>query len=344
MNPDTARVAMIYQDPHPAHRGFAEAIGADLIDYHRLSVGVLNDTIAEDVLNGIFYSRYDVYLVEGSRPLYAALTQRVTNRCKLVYLCADHGLHELGNPEFEGDSAVKSLIGRFGRPAVRLVASRGIDGVIAVSEFAAQFTRPIVGPDTPISVAHPYIQPETFESLEQARPSLENNVAVTVARSWQYKGVDLLIDAWPTVREAFPDAELHVVGSGHPETYEDVTGVRCRGYVESLVDAFGPASLFVQPSRVDTFPVSTLEAMRAGLVPLVTETTGTRSEAKSIDSSLVVPARPESLASGVCSYFAQELDERQTLSKRARKRGRRFDAESRKREFASVFRDLLKAI
>ena len=344
MDPDAARIAMLYQDPHPAHRGFAEAIGADLVDYHRLPVGPLADTLVEDVLNGLRYPDYDVHLVEGSRPLYAALTRRFTDSGKLVYLCADHGLHELGNTDFEGDSALKSLIGRFGTPAVRAVARRGIDGVVAVSEFAAEFTRPIVGSDTPITVAHPYIQPETYDSLAAVTPDVEANVAVTVGRSWRYKGVDLLVNAWPIVRESFPDAELHVVGSGHPEAYGEVAGVRRRGYVEALVDAFAPASLFVQPSRVDTFPVSTLEAMRAGLVPLVTETTGTRSEARAIDSSLVVPTNTTSLAEGICDFFRRSLDDRRVLSEQARSRSQRFDPDSRKAAFREAFGEILKAL
>ena len=344
MDPDAARVAMLYQDPHPAHRGFAEAIGADLVDYHRLPVGSLGDTIIEDGLNGVGYPDYDVYLVEGSRPLYAALTRRFTRGGKLVYLCADHGLHELGSGDFEGDSTLKSLIGKFGKPAVRAVARRGIDGVVAVSEFAAEFTRPIVGPDTPITVAHPYIQPGPYAALDGVRPDLSANVAVTVGRAWQYKGVDLLVEAWPAVREAFPEAELHVVGSGHPESYGEVAGVHRRGYVDELADAFEPASLFVQPSRVDTFPVSTLEAMRAGLVPLVTETTGTRSEARQIDPSLVVSADSASLSDGVRGYYRHSPDEREALSALARSRAERFDPDSRKAAFREAFDDVLKAL
>ncbi|TMT87281.1 glycosyltransferase family 1 protein [Haloterrigena sp. H1] len=344
MDPDAARVAMLHQDPHPAHRGFAEAIGADLVDYHRLDVGPLEGTILEDTLNGLVYPDYDVYLVEGSRPLYAALTRRFARDGKLVYLCADHGFYRLGNADFEGDSALKSMIGRFGTPVVRSVGRHGIDGVIAVSEFAAAFTRPIVGPDTPIEIAHPFIQPDTYDALGDVTPDLESNVAVTVARPWEYKGVDMLVEAWPKVRETIPDAELHVVGSGHPEAYAQTPGVRVQGYVEALADAFTPASLFVQPSRMDTFPVSTLEAMRAGLVPLVTRTTGTRSEASAIDPSLVVDPNADSLARGVNAYFERDIDDRQELSTHARKRGARFDPESRMTAFREAFRAVLKEL
>jgi glycosyltransferase involved in cell wall biosynthesis len=344
MDLDAARVAMLHQDPHPAHRGFSEAVGADLVDYHRLSTGPLEGTVGEDLLNGIAYPDYDVYLVEGSRPLYAALVRRFTRGGKLIYLCADHGLYQMGNADFEGSSVLKSLVGKFGTPAVRAAGRRGIDGVVAVSELAAEFTRPVVGPGTPIEVAHPFVQPETYEELGDVDPDLESNVAVTVARPWRYKGVDMLVDAWPRVREEFPDAELHVVGGGHPESYAETPGVRVRGYVEDLADAFAPASLFVQPSRMDTFPVSTLEAMRAGLPPLVTRTTGTRSEAREIDSSLVVETNQYALSRGVREYFGRDPEKRRELADRARTRGSRFDPESRTAAFREAFRAVLKEL
>ncbi|MFC6825505.1 glycosyltransferase family 4 protein [Halopelagius fulvigenes] len=344
MNPDSARVAMLYQDPHPAHRGFAEAIGADLVDFRGFSPDALGDGLPADVVNGLRAPPYDVYLVEGSRPLYAALVNRVVRGSRLVYLCADHGLYSLGRDDFEGSSGLKSLVGRFGGPAVSAVGRRYVDGVVAVSEFAADFTRPIVGADTPMAVAHPYVQPDVYDSLGGVAPSLDGKVAVTVGRPSEYKGVDLLVEAWPRVRERHPEAELHVVGGGHPESYADTPGVRVRGYVEDLADAFVPASLYVQPSRMDTFPVSVLEAMRAGLPPLVTDTTGTRSEAREVDPSLVVSADPESLAGGVSTYFDRVSEERRRLSDLARKRGSTFDAESRKAAFAEAFRGVLEEL
>jgi glycosyltransferase involved in cell wall biosynthesis len=344
MDSDAARVAMLHQDPHPAHRGFAEAVGVELVDYHRLSLGPLGGTIAEDGLNGLFYPDYDVYLVEGSRPLYAALARRFTRGGKVIYLAADHGLYELGSEDFEGESGIKSLIGRFGRPVVRTVGRQGIDGVIAVSEFVADFTRPFVGAGTPIRIAHPFVQADTYESLGAVDPDIGSDVVVTVARPWDYKGVDMLVDAWSVVRSEFPEAELRVVGRGHPDGYEDTPGVRVEGYIENLADAFAPASLFVQPSRVDAFPVSTLEAMRAGVPPLVTDRAGTRSEVGAIDETLVVNPSPQGLAHGVQTYLARDVIKREQLSGRARERGAEFDPDTRTAAFREAFRDVLKAL
>lgn len=344
MNLEDARVAMLYQDPHPAHRGFGDAIDADFIDYRGFSPGQLGDGLAADVMNGIRAPRYDVYLVEGSRPLYAALVNRFVRRSKIVYLCADHGLYSLGGDAFEGSSGLKSLVGRFGEPAVRAVGHRYVDGVVAVSEFAAEFTRPFVGADTPLSVAHPYVQPDVYDGLGAVSPSLDATVAVTVGRPDRYKGVDMLVDAWPAVRDRHPEAELHVVGGGHPESFADVPGVRVRGYVPELADAFEPAAVYVQPSRMDTFPVSVLEAMRAGLPPVVTDATGTRSEAREIDPSLVVEPDADSIAQGVSAYFDRGPDDRRRLSERARARGSTFDHDTRTAAFVEAFGAVLEAL
>lgn len=344
MDPSAARVAMLYQDPHPAHRGFAEAVDADLVDYRRRSLGRLDGGLLADAYNGLRYPRYDAYVVEGSRPLYAALAHRVTRGSKLIYLCADHGLYDLGRGDFAGDSGAKSLLGRFGAPVARAVGRRWIDGMIAVSEFAAEFARPVVGAGTPTAVAHPYVQPERYDALGGVDPALDAPVAVTVGRPSAYKGVDLLVTAWPAVRERHPDAELHVVGRGHPDRYAETSGVRVRGYVEDLTDAFGPAALYVQPSRADAFPVSALEAMRAGLPPLVTDRTGTRSEARRIDPSLVVEPSSEALARGVSAYFDRPLDGRRALAARARERGAAFDPGSRTAAFAAALSRVLEDI
>lgn len=337
-------VVMLYFDPHPAHRGFASAIGADLIHYREHSAGPLSGTVVEDIVNGLQLPDYDVCLVEGSVPLYAALVGRATSETDIVYLCADHGLYHIGQDDFHGSSAVKSLIGRFGVPAIRQAAQWGIDGVVAVSDFAAEFTSDVVGDDTPIRVAHPYIQPDVYDDVRTCEPTLDDNVAVAVGRDEPYKGFDMLVDAWSTVRERHPDAELHIVGDDHPSSYESTNGVTVHGYVEQLSDAFAESALYVQPSRMDTFPVSTLEGMCAGLPALVTTTTGTASEVRPVDESLVVEPNADALAAGVSAYFDRPTSDRRRLSTQARERGHAFDAKSQQASFRHAFADLVAAL
>jgi glycosyltransferase involved in cell wall biosynthesis len=337
---DETRTVMLCTDPHPAHRGFAEAIGAELVPFRE--DGAAGSLLA-DLRSSLRYPDADVYLVEGSQPLWAALAAGVRTGARVVYLCADHGFYSLGRGGFEGQSLTKTLVGRFGTPAVRQVGRWGIDGVVAVSEFAARFVRPYVGPDAPIRVAHPYVQPDRHGALLDLEPSLGATRAVTVGRRAPYKGVDLLVEAWSSVRRSHPGAGLDVVGAGHPEAYGDVPGVTVHGYVgdDELPSVLSRASLFVQPSRMDTFPVTTLEAMSAGLAPVVTDRTGTRSEARALDPSLVAEPTVEGLAAAVTGYFERPVRDREWLAAAARERGRTFDRATRIAAFERAFYDVL---
>jgi hypothetical protein len=84
--------------------------------------------------------------------------------------------------------------------------------------------------------------------------------------------------------------------------------------------------------------------MRAGLVPLVTRTAGTRSEARAINPSLVVDPNAEALARGISAHFNRDIDDRRALATRARERGSRFDYDSRTAAFRDSFRKILNTL
>jgi phosphatidylinositol alpha-1,6-mannosyltransferase len=91
----------------------------------------------------------------------------------------------------------------------------------------------------------------------------------------RYKGHEQLIDAWPEVVAAVPEAQLIVVGDG-----DDATRLRARaaashaadrmeftGFVDrrTLEGLYADAAVFVLPSRGEGFGLVYLEAMAHGL-------------------------------------------------------------------------------
>jgi len=141
-----------------------------------------------------------------------------------------------------------------------------------------------------------------------------------------------------------PEAELTIVGEGHPKEWGNVPGITVRGYVEDLTEIFENSSLYVQPARADAFPVTVLEAMQAGLVPLVTKTTGSRSLVSKLNNGLVVEPEPSALASGIVQYFEQDKEQRCGLSESARKIVNPFSAEVKQQEFQDTYKSLLAEI
>lgn len=96
-----------------------------------------------------------------------------------------------------------------------------------------------------------------------------------VAHLYPRKRVDELLDAWPAVRAARPDARLDIAGSG-PELRRlahrarAIAGCFLHGHVEAcdIAQLYARADVFCLPSAQETFGYAAVEAMASGL-PLV---------------------------------------------------------------------------
>jgi glycosyltransferase involved in cell wall biosynthesis len=99
---------------------------------------------------------------------------------------------------------------------------------------------------------------------------------LAVGRLSREKGFDLLLQAFSTVRERFPHADLVIAGAGPEEVALKAqchelgleAAVRFPGYVDRPAAYFPGASLFVLSSRHEGLPNALLEAAAGGL-PLV---------------------------------------------------------------------------
>lgn len=334
---------------HPAHRGFARAIGAtDLIVPFRQLPEPLRDTLATDVVSAAVASlpKRDIYVVENDAVLYAApFLRRRYPEATIVHLAASDRLlgrlyvRRIADRPFQ--RLKRRVNSRVDNSVLQRILTRYCDGTIAVSDFAAGRIRSFVGSSFPVRVATPYIQPEPYASLLGVEPDLSSNVAVTVGEWRDHKGVDMLVEAWPQVRQRHPDAELRIVGRGYPPEYADVLGVTLRGFVESVDAEFGDASLYVHPAHIEAFGVSVIEAMRAGVPALVTETTGAMSVVTNVGDPMVVSPSPDALAEAIKTYFDTDLAYRESLSSASREQSDPFSEEAKTRHFRSQFFDLI---
>ncbi len=101
-----------------------------------------------------------------------------------------------------------------------------------------------------------------------------------------YKGHHALIDAWPQVIAAIPDAQLVIAGSGsglnalraYAQSSPASRSIDLRGFVdESELDTlWRRASLFAMPSRGEGFGLVYIEAMRHGLPVIASKHDGAR--------------------------------------------------------------------
>ncbi|QCC47201.1 glycosyltransferase family 4 protein [Halobellus limi] len=331
---------------HPAHRGFQQHIDADPILLPDVDIGPFAGTFAKPLVEAwqLAIPEYDVYILENAEAVYAAPFIRRAYPDATIILLAAHRVFGLESYDFASDPFPKSVFRRGERyldqRLIRRFIRSYVDGVLAVSDLVKSTVEQFA-PGLPVEVVYPYVQPDMVEALDGVTPNLGSNHAVTVCEGRDHKGVDLLVEAWSQVREQIPDATLHIVGSGHPEKYESTPGVTVRGFVDDLGDEYGKASLYVHPARADAFGVTVTEAMRAGVVPLVTRTTGAYPIVREVSPDMVVELNVESLADGVIRYFEQSDNVRQQWSKQAIKGSKPFVEDKMIRKFKNWLRTLL---
>jgi glycosyltransferase involved in cell wall biosynthesis len=95
-----------------------------------------------------------------------------------------------------------------------------------------------------------------------ARPS-----ALFVGVQFERKGGRILLDAWPTVRERVPEAELVIAGPREDPIPGSLDGVRWVGRVDraEVARLYSEATVFVMPSVFEPWGFVFAEAMGAGL-------------------------------------------------------------------------------
>ena len=151
-------------------------------------------------------------------------------------------------------------------------------------------------------------------------------ISVAVLRAG--KGMDLLVDAFATLRQTVGDAHLLIVGEG-PERalvadriarHDLGDVVHMAGFRKDVADLLRAADVFVLPTLMDALPTVIMEAMAARL-PIVASATGGIPEMikDGHDGLLVPPGNVDALAKAMTQFFTQP-DFAQSLATAGRQR------------------------
>lgn len=329
---------------HEAHRMFAETIGADFEPVYYGETGCLR-RLLNAFKRANEYPNYPFYLLEGGIPMFPAyLKKRKNKEIKMIGLLADETFINLVD---------RQLHYSFAETLIHRISAKCLDGAIAVSPFVKSYAEKIV--DIPIEVARPPISDESYKKLVTVKPNLDSKIMVSVGMPRFSIGMDVLVRQFEYAKWQIPDLELWIIGKGHSKEYEKIDGVKVLGFVDDLSKVFEKASLFVHAGRCSTYPVATLEAMRAGVPVVVSEMTGTKDIVMRVENKLKEENNLNyegysfiqsinKITNGIIAYYLSNEDERRLLSEEYRRESEEFEPKKRCKHFKKVFEELMEKI
>ena len=147
--------------------------------------------------------------------------------------------------------------------------------------------------NVPNEVVHLFVDTKRYGKVKS---DLDSTNISCFARPHYLKGTDILVNAFKAVKKRYPKTELFVGGEGPLKNkYNYVSGVHMLGFCRPE-DYLKKSGLYINPSRLEPFGVNILEAMCAGIPPIVTEFCGAKEIVAKVDKSLIVKCSPDAIA------------------------------------------------
>lgn len=334
------KILFLYYDPHPAHEAMAKAVGADFFPAPKLKSG--KKGIAYNIIgttkiikSAISIPRdYDVYLCEGTY-IFPALAKKLglIKNAKIINILASPLLYYIKTGVIKGPRK------KFALRMLKLV-----DGFVCMGKMEEKLIKEII-PDANTMVAYPFIMPALYKRIlkYQKLPNLNSHKILFIGKQdAYYKGLDILVLAFKEIKKKWPDAELRIAGKiKDAEKYiNDLDGVRLLGFVKDIVHIMKDSAVYVHPGRGDAFPVSSLEAMLAGLPTIVSVDTGTSEVVQQITKRMVVGLDSTEVYNAIDWYFKLNNMKRMILSKRSIEISKNFEEKRIVRKFQLDFNKL----
>lgn len=291
--------------PHEVHREWLKAINAKIIHYRFINFDKVFKRINPEKLSKInrallrlmsLYYRFifpnfkRIIITEGGRPLTYGRILKDKNYSSIhINIASDNYpfflLQELIN---EKDFRVGK---RFLIKAIKDL--RSTDLIIANSKMVAtdilRFCKRY-NIETDIKVVYPFVNVEKYLKVNPYHR--KKNVVIFIGTNYYMKGILFLPRIFKKVRQKIPDVEFIIIGrkTYYTKLIEPYASSKFRilGFVTSLIPYLTKAKILIHPAIYESFGIAPLEALAAGVLPIVSDRTGSKEFIGKISSDLVL--------------------------------------------------------
>ncbi|WP_226038879.1 glycosyltransferase family 4 protein [Natrinema sp. DC36] len=337
------------EEVHPVHREWMSSVADSII---HLEYSSLPSPLNKTFCNGLSQLRVgtlpesDVYLLEKPKHLYfLPKLKRKAPNSTIIYLHAT--CRFLGAKQYPRMAwGRKWPIGVVERTAdgkmLRELLRRYVDGVITVSKLLENQILDFA--EIPTRVVHPFVPKERANEFAQIEHSNQGRWITVLAENRPRKGVELVVEAWKDIVADFEQYELHIAGRGQNSRFQDCERVLVHGFVESLPDFFTSSDLHIHPAHCDPFPVSTIEAMMAGVPTIVSKYTGTRKLTSDVSREQVVDTTKESVRSAMKRNLKRPESDLRSIREESRRIAMDYQEGTEETNFVGRFNSLLSQV
>lgn len=200
------------------------------------------------------------------------------------------------------------FVSLFERP--RLRRSDGV--ILCTPSEAGDITRVAPGYDRAMYTLYNPIELDKFSGLSWAPPPGRPTALFIGRLDIEHKGVDRLF----AIARLMPDVDFAVYGNEDPRYGRQMAALMADApanlslrppvFGDKKARAYAEASILVQPSRWEGFPIITSEAMAVGLPAAISSDVPLSADLAAIDCGLVLPTEPAAAAHALRGALADK--------------------------------------
>jgi glycosyltransferase involved in cell wall biosynthesis len=326
------KILFLYTGGHPLHLGFAKSINADI---KKLSWKIPKN--------------YDVYFTEGEF-FKTVLLQKIgliNKKSTIINLFSDprlfyynKGIH-FNNKEqkVKRISFIKSKLFKF--------LLKKVNGVICVGKFEEELLKKIYeGPYKKIDI---FVERHWHSKLLRLSPNLDKKRIIFIGSGPDsyYKGIDILSN----VAQELKDFEFIIIGEkwdnfislNKDKIPKNLKFIGKKNH-EEIYKILKEGGMYLHLGRGEAFGIVIIEAMSAGIIPIISELTGAKEAVEKVDKRLIVPLEKEEVIKRIMEINSLDDYKKESLSKKCKKISKEFEEKKRLKEFKKNFLNLLDEI
>lgn len=297
-------VTHITYKPHYCDKRYGEYV-ADKI-YHMKLFGIprglpVISTVVVGKLNSFLIPQDSAYLCNGAFELYPVYYRRPN--AKIVTM-----MKELTFWAFDSFSEYKQ---RFLKKLFSVNT-----GIITDTKMMKSLIERHI--NTQIEVVNPFCAQPFLDN----KPKLDSKKIIFIGSfESPNKGYRELIEAFRLLREEDDEWELYMVGKGGTDfVKERMDGLFITNYVASLKPYLSKCSIYIHPAHFEPFGVTVLEAMSAGLMPIVTRMTGVSEvlEKNKLSELIVKAPEPRLLKERIVEVYNYSMAKKRKFSAKSK--------------------------